>query len=464
MIFIISLSAQADILRQESETVGELINAMTGPEDRVLSSRNYPSKLFVEITTKCNLRCGMCVKQNGEGGIREGNMPPEIFEGLAPAFPHLKALILNGIGESLLHPHVETYIEKAKRLLPEGSWVGFQTNGMLLNGRRAASLLDAGLDRICLSLDAVSGDSFRSIREGGELRDMESAFTALNKASVRHGRRDFRMGIEFVLMRDNLEELPSALRWAVRRGATFAIVTQLFPYDKELVSQAAYDTNTAAAIAVYELWNSRAKAEGVDLGRYFDIFMKYTKTVEDLRIIGFIDQMKSDAMSKGITLHLERLLMRDEEWFERVEGVFEEVRQISKEEGIDITLPGTAPQNTRKCEFVEGDSAFVSWEGDVHPCYFLWHRYNCYIGGWQKHVKPWIFGNLHKRDILEIWNSEDFRSFRQNVLSYQFPFCYDCSFALCDYVQEEDFEQDCYVDSVPCGACLWCTGLFQCLQ
>jgi putative metalloenzyme radical SAM/SPASM domain maturase len=444
--------------------VAESPTAVTDPEESPLSSGQYPSKLFVEITTRCNLRCGMCVKQNGEGGIREGSMLPEIFGALAPAFPHLKALILNGIGESLLHPDLEAYIRKARRSLPEGAWVGFQTNGMLLNYSRAASLLDAGLNLICLSLDAVSGDSFRLIREGGEMKDIESAFTALSKASARQGRRDFRIGIEFVLMRDNLEELPSAVRWAALRGATFAMVTQLLPYDKELVSRAAYDTNTAGAIAVYELWKSRAKAEGVDIGHYFDIFMKFTKTAEDLKIIGFIDQMKNDARSKGITVHLERLLMRDEEWIGRVEQVFEEARQTAKEHGIDITLPGTAPQNTRKCEFVEGDSAFVSWEGDVHPCYFLWHRYTCYIGGWQKHVKPWVFGNLRERDILNIWNSVQFRSFRQNVLGYQFPFCYDCSFALCDYVQEENFEQDCYVGSVPCGACLWCTGLFRCLQ
>ena len=126
---------------------------------------------------------------------------------------------------------------------------------------------------------------------------------------------------------------------------------------------------------------------------------------------------------------------------------------------MELTLPGMAPRNTRKCEFVEGDSAFVSWDGNVHPCYFLWHRYACYVGGIEKRVKPWVFGNLRDRDILAIWNDEDSRSFRERVLGYQFPFCFDCGFALCDYVGEEEFEQDCYIERVPCGACLWCTGL-----
>ena len=55
------------------------------------------------------------------------------------------------------------------------------------------------------------------------------------------------------------------------------------------------------------------------------------------------------------------------------------------------------------------------------------------------------------------------RSFRERVLGYRFPFCFDCGFALCDYVAVEDFEQDCHLEQVPCGSCLWCTGLFQCL-
>ena len=442
----------------------ELTKEITGEKERFLSAGNHPSKLFVEVTTQCNLRCGMCVKQSGDRGIVEGSISPETFDALAPAFPHLDALVLNGIGESLLHPHLEAFIKKAKKALPQDAWVGFQTNGMVLNDGRAASLVDAGLDRICLSLDAVSHDSFRSIREGGEMRDMELAFAALNKARGRHGRHDFRIGIEFVLMQENLPELPAALRWAARQGATFALVTQLLPYHKALVSKAAYDTNTAGAISIYEHWKAEAKKEGVDIRRYFEIFMKYSKTDEDLRILGFVEQMKNDAGSQGITLHLERLLMRDEEWFGKVEEVFAKARQIADAEGIDIKLPETAPRNTRRCEFVEGDSAFVSWDGDVHPCYFLWHRYRCYAGGWEKRVKPWVFGNLREKDIIGIWNDRNYGSFRENVRNYKFPFCFDCSFALCDYVQGEEFEQDCYIESVPCGACLWCTGLFQCLQ
>ncbi|MGE5893542.1 MAG: radical SAM/SPASM family putative metalloenzyme maturase [bacterium] len=426
--------------------------------------RPYPSKLFVEITTQCNLQCEMCVKQDKDGSIIAGDLPLETFNALEPAFPYLNTLILNGIGEPLLHPQLELFITRAKTRLPENAWVGFQTNGILLHDERAASLIDAGLDRICLSLDAVSPEGFRRIRTGGEVGDMERAFSALNRAKIQRGRHDVQIGIEFVLMRDNLHELPTSLLWAADHGAAFAIITQVLPYRREAVSSAAYDTNTAGAIAVYKKWKTRAEREGLDLNRYFEIFMKYAKSKDEMRLFDLVEEMKADAGERNTTLQIEKLFPRDEEWFKKVEDILSRAQEIAERKGMSIQLPELAPKNNRKCDFVEGGSAFVSWDGNVQPCYFLWHRYSCYVGGWEKRVKPWAFADLSGKDILEIWNMPEYRSFRESVLRYDFPFCFDCSYALCDYVQGEEFEQDCHVSSVPCGACLWCTSLFHCLQ
>jgi len=429
-----------------------------------MTTRDHPKKLFVEVTTRCNLRCGMCVKQNGAGGVAEGSMSAETFERLAPAFAGLDTLVLNGIGEPLLHPRLEDFIRRARTLLPGRASVGFQTNGMALTAERAASLVDAGLDRICISLDAVSDEGFRSIRSGGERGGVVAAFENLNRARARSGGRGLRIGIEFVLMRGNLADLPRAIRWAGRSGASFAIVTQLLPYHRDIAAQAVYDTSTSAAVAIYGRWKSEAEREGLDIRQYLNTLTKVRRTQEEERIVRLVESMKSDAESQGVALRLERLLRRDEELLASAGEVLDEARRAALEEGVELTLPAMAPRNARKCDFVEGDSAFVSWDGNVHPCYFLWHRYACYVGGVEKRVRPWAFGNLRDRDILAIWKSPDSRSFRERVLGYKFPFCFDCGFALCDYTGDEEFEQDCHIERVPCGACLWCTGLFHCLQ
>ena len=51
--------------------------------------REYPSKLFVETTSRCNLNCAMCMKQN-DGAAGDGDLAPDTFAALENAFPTLR--------------------------------------------------------------------------------------------------------------------------------------------------------------------------------------------------------------------------------------------------------------------------------------------------------------------------------------------------------------------------------------
>lgn len=426
--------------------------------------RHYPSKLFVETTSRCNLSCAMCVKQTDAGCCDEGDLTPELFASLEPAFPHLEALILNGVGEPLLHPQLVDFVATARKGMPVGSWIGFQSNGLLLTDERANALVAAGLDRICLSVDSISPETFRRMRQGGDLPAVDAAFAALAKAKMSTGRDDLQVGAEFVLTRDNLEELPDTLEWAARRGATFAIVTHLLPYDQEHADQAAYLNCTEDAIAHFQLWKSRAAQEGVDIDRYFDVLFKFSKNPEEQRIVEFIERMKAAAAERELFLDLTKLFAIDHDWLANLNGILDRARQVAERTGLDLRLPEIVPKDDRKCHFVEDGGAFISWEGEVHPCYFLWHRYNCFASGWDQKVRPRTFGRLGQQQLAEIWNGDEFSSFRRSVISYDYPFCISCRLAPCDYVQTEAFEQDCHVKGEPCGSCLWCMGLFQCLR
>lgn len=426
--------------------------------------RNHPTKLFVETTSRCNLGCFMCVKQTGGGCIAEGDLSQTLFSALEPAFPTLEALILNGVGEPLLHPQLVDFVRRAKAMMQTGSWIGFQSNGLLLTPERALALLEAGLDRICLSIDASTPEIFRQMREGGELMAIDNAFAALRLAKEKSERHSFKVGAEVVVMRDNLSGLPATLEWAAQRGASFAIVTHLLPYDQAHAGQAAYINCTDAAIAHFQHWKNLARQEGVGIERYFEILFKFAKTPEEQRIVDFVERMKAAAAERDLFLDLSKLFSIDTGWIAHVEEVFEQARRVAGRTGLDLQLPRVVPKEERTCHFVEDGGAFVSWQGEVHPCYFLWHRYNCFASGWDQPVRPRVFGKLPERDILAIWNEPAFREFRRSVVSYDYPFCISCRLAPCDYVQTEEFEQDCHVKGEPCGSCLWCMGLFQCLR
>jgi MoaA/NifB/PqqE/SkfB family radical SAM enzyme len=174
--------------------------------------------------------------------------------------------------------------------------------------------------------------------------------------------------------------------------------------------------------------------------------------------------LKNEAKRRDIFIDLKKLLQVDTGTMEEVAVMFAEAEEVAREYGIDLRLPDVALREKRRCGFVEEGGAFVSWDGKISPCYFLWHRYSCFASGWQQQVQPKVFGTLGEQGILDIWNTPAFRAFRANVLAKDYPNCSACSLAPCDYVQTDDFQQDCHIKEVPCGACLWCMGVFQCLR
>ncbi len=426
--------------------------------------RDCPTKLFVETTTNCNLGCFMCVKQTGECGIIEGEMSSATFKALEVALPRAEALILNGVGEPLLHPNIETFISQAKRLMPEGSWIGFQSNGLLIDDQRARDLLEAGLDKICISVDAVTPEKLKKLREGAEISNLDTALSALAKAKFSVGKPRFQIGVEVVVMRSNLSELPDTLEWAASRGATFALVTHVLPYDADHADEAVYLSCSGEALDLLKRWREKASAAGVDIDQYPNIIWNYSKNPAEQRVIEFVELMRAEAEQQNVFLDLKKLFALDTSWLAQVTEVFAKAEQVAQDAGLELELPKLLLKENRRCEFVEDGSAFISWQGDVHPCYFLWHNYHCYASGWDQTVKPKIFGNLNEQPILEIWNSPEFTTFRENVTRYDYPYCSSCGLAPCDYIQTEEFEQDCHINQEPCGSCLWCMGLFQCLR
>jgi len=449
--------------------------------------RLHPTKLFVELTTRCNLSCQMCVKQSPGNEIVSGDMSRETFLALSAAFPNLEALILNGVGESLLHHELEEFIRIARQSMPKESWIGFQSNGLLLDEERALSLIQAGLDRICLSLDAVCPDMFRTIREGGEVADLHKAFAALRAAREAIPESRLQVGVEFVVMRDNLHQLPDVLRWSASQGVDFAIVSHFLPYEFDQVSQAVFDTNSDRAVELYHAWKDRAESLGIDISQYFFInFYKFYRTDEEQRVVDFVKEMVADARSQDIFFHVRNLLARDEALADELARVFEEAKAVAAEVGLSLKLPGLSPRAERRCDFIEDGSMMVSWNGAVHPCYFLWHSYHCHFSYWRKYVPgletPWgsstalhftywkksvqsrVFGNVAERDILAIWNNQDFLEFRSEVLGDEYPCCSNCNLVPCDHLTAEVFEKDCFNTTVPCGDCFWGLGIYQCLQ
>lgn len=385
------------------------------------------------------------------------------FESLYPVLPKINRLILNGIGEPLLHPELERFVSEARARMPGNGRIGFQTNGLLLTDLRMQKLVNAGLDLISFSIDAIEPEVLEQVRYGAELKGIEEAIEISSRYKSGVGGKPLEIGIEFVLQRDNMELLPATLQWCAARGVDFALVSHLLAYNESMKDMAVFDRTTDEALSHYRLWQSKAETEGLNIDEYYGVLWKYNKSGEEQRLVDFVDRMVKDAAAKDIFFSLKNILERDEELHQRLSVILNEAEVVAAENGLNISLPAASPQYERRCEFVEEGAMFVSWDGGIHPCYFLWHSYACYVTDWRKYVSALEFGTIRSESPNAIWSKPEFRKFRSTVAGYDYPFCTNCTLAPCDYIDSETFEQDCYTNKIPCGDCQWCLGLFKCL-
>jgi putative metalloenzyme radical SAM/SPASM domain maturase len=405
----------------------------------------------------------MCVKNTGSGYIPDMDFPVNLFEKIAPALPHAETLILNGIGEPLLYPVLEELIIKSKELMPPQARIGFQSNGMLLSPVRADKLVKAGLNLLCISMDSLNPELFKVMRKGADLPAVRNAFTFINKAASEY-KKNIKTGVEFVLTKNNINELPHVIDQTLAYGISFFIVTHLIPYTEDMLKLTAYENNTDLAVEMYERCLNDSKEKGIDITRYKKVKWKFYRNEEEELIVKAVEDMVREAHEKNIFLNINSIMDHDRELKNTVKKSFNKAVKNADKSGIELILPGISPGGIKKCDFIETGSVFISASGDVHPCHFLWHKYQCYVSGWKKYVNPVSFGNLRYNNLLEIWNSEDFKKFRSTVAQYDYPVCSNCGFSPCDYIYSETFEQDCYINTIPCCDCQWCLGIFQCLK
>jgi putative metalloenzyme radical SAM/SPASM domain maturase len=423
----------------------------------------YPKKIVIEPTTRCNFKCEMCVKQSPGCKIKEGDLGPGLFRAIAPSLPHVNTLIFTGIGEPLLYDDLETCLSMARDRMPENSTRGFQTNGKLLTKPRALSLLKAGANKICISVDATGAGLFDSVRKGGSFQDIKAAFKALSSARDQIFEANLKMGIEFVLMKKNMDELPRVIQWAGEQGLDFMLVTHLTAYEKGMEEQVAYMDNSKEGLALFDRFQHRAKKENLDLTQYNKILWKHNKSEKEKRVYWLIQELKEEALKEGIYVNLFHLMEEDAAYYNRIQKIYDRSQALAAEYNLDLILPGIRPKAQRHCPFVEEDTLFVNWEGEVSPCYFLWHSYQVMRMGQAKVVKPVFFGNLLEKGLSNVWASEEFRGFREKVKAYEYPNCHSWCEKRCDYVLDDPFYQDCFINDIPCCDCHWNLGFLNCL-
>jgi putative metalloenzyme radical SAM/SPASM domain maturase len=424
----------------------------------------YPRVIHVEPTTRCNMRCRMCVKAAMAQDAPEGDLPLETFKDLGSCLPNTSRVVFSGVGEPLLHPEIAAMVFFARTHLPEGASVAMQTNGLLLTPDMADTLLEAGLDTLCVSLDSLDGADGETLHGAARADAVGGALETARLAARKLGRQ-LALGVEIVLMRSNFERLPELVRFAGERGAHFAIVSHLFSYTAEAARESLFNPNPDQARRYFLKWKDLAASEGLDFDDYYKILWKVGKTGAQKRLVELVKLMQRDANEHGVWMNVKSLF--DWETVDRapLTVAMESARAEAARFGMDLNLPPQNALHERRCGFMEDGAAFVGFTGKVSPCHYLWRDYRCVMDGEPKRVKAVHFGDVAGTPLEDIWRAPEYRDFRRQALAYEYPYCSSCNGGPCSDITAVGvpFEEDCIGSKVPCCHCPWPVGQMACL-
>jgi MoaA/NifB/PqqE/SkfB family radical SAM enzyme len=153
-------------------------------------------KVGLELTSKCNLRCGMCPLPVLRRPYEDMVWPMVEKAEREIHGAGLKLKWLHEMGEPLLYARIDDAI----RLFPEAS---LSTNGLVLTEEIGARLLASPLKRIRICVDSVNPEVYPQLRTGGDFDKLVALTRAFLDQAKGH---PIRIEIQKMRSRLTLEE------------------------------------------------------------------------------------------------------------------------------------------------------------------------------------------------------------------------------------------------------------------
>jgi GTP 3',8-cyclase len=186
------------------------------------------SDLRISLTDRCNLRCSYCMPPEGLEWLPNPALlsDDEVVRLARIGVQHLGITEIRFTGgEPLLRRGLPGIVARTAELRPRPE-ISLTTNGIGL-ARLAGALRAAGLDRVNVSLDTLTPETFRQLSRRDRLDDVLAGLTAAEVAGLRP------VKVNAVLMRGlNDGEAAQLLQYCLERGYELRFIEQM-PLDAQ---------------------------------------------------------------------------------------------------------------------------------------------------------------------------------------------------------------------------------------
>ena len=282
----------------------------------------------------------------------------ELIGKMEDFYPGIIEAHLHGFGEPLLNRKLADII---KLMNQNGGPIIFDffTNAMPMNRKISESIVDAGVDRVTLSIDGSTKETYEAIHRGARWERLLHNLATLNRIKKERGSLYPRLEINLIAMNMNFHEFPGLVKLAADHHIETITVKTLVVSDKlpaEIKCQRrVYNPEMDNAIITESQGIAQQYGIEIVFGHYY---------ASNPRISG------SD--------------------------------HSCDLQGATATDPANGNHN--QC-FAPWKTFYLKTNGDVKPCCF----------------STAIIGNLHESTPEEIWNGDEYRKLRDSISRGVYP-------------------------------------------
>lgn len=175
-----------------------------------------PFNISIEPTTACNLRCPECPSGlrsfTRDTGMMKDGLYGNILEQLQDTLVYLYFYFQ---GEPYLNP---TFLDMAALASSKGIYTVTSTNGHFLDDERARQTVESGLNRVIISIDGTTQDTYQSYRKEGQLDKVLQGAANLVKWKKQLKSATPHIIFQFLVVKPNEHQIPEVYRLAKEIG------------------------------------------------------------------------------------------------------------------------------------------------------------------------------------------------------------------------------------------------------
>ena len=185
----------------------------------VMNSARFgmPTFVQIEVTTKCNIKCPLCLRTIDPARIIDADMPLDLFKTIINQLGgRTDSVSLVGLGEPLLNPEIFAMISVAKE---KGLEVSLIDNFTLVDRKKSLALIESGLDFLYVSFDNVSKEAFEERRAGACFENVVENIRLFVKTRSEVQAKKPVFLFKSTISQSNFAEIPKLVKFAEDLGA-----------------------------------------------------------------------------------------------------------------------------------------------------------------------------------------------------------------------------------------------------